>query len=154
MVLRLRTYINVLESQRFFSDLYSQTICTLHGVKQSRMYIFKMMLLYNPKTVVLMMLTVSVSLLAFMLLIFEYPYLQYARASNDAALCVQGYGSAVYLIIITLTTVGYGDLYPFTDGGNLVCLVTAVWGGFMASLLVLIVSNIFELTDNQAHAVT
>ena len=113
-----------------------------------------MMLLYNPKAVVLMMLISSVSIFALMLLIFERPYLQYAKYADDATPCVKDYASAVYLIIITLTTVGYGDLYPFTDGGNLVCLITAVWGGFMASLLVLIVSNLFELSDNQAEAVT
>ena len=147
MVIRLRT-IDIFEGERFFSDLYSETICTLHGVKKSRMYLVKMMLVHNPKAFVLTLLISSVSVLAFLLLIFEYPYLQYARHIGDAAPCVKGIGTAIYLVIITLTTVGYGDLFPFTDGGNLICVITAIWGGFMASLLVLIISNVFELTDN------
>jgi len=43
MVFRIRT-INVFQSEKFFSDLYSQTICQLHGVKQSRLYMIKMIL--------------------------------------------------------------------------------------------------------------
>jgi hypothetical protein len=62
---------------------------------------------------------------------------------------VQGFGTSAYLTTITLTTVGYGDVLPNTDGGNVICLITAVWGGFIASLLVLVVSNVFELTDTQ-----
>ena len=59
----------------------------------------------------------------------------------------------MYLTTITLTTVGYGDVLPNTDGGNVICLITAVWGGFIASLLVLVVSNVFELTETQVQAV-
>ena len=88
-----------------------------------------------------------------MLLIFEYPYLQYAEHADNVGAAVQGFGTSAYLITITLTTVGYGDVLPNTDGGNLVCLITAVWGGFIASLLVLVVSNVFELTEAQVHAV-
>jgi len=91
--------------------------------------------------------------LAFLLLIFEYPYLAYAKHADSVGAAVQGIGSSLYLTTITLTTVGYGDVLPNTDGGNVVCLITAVWGGFIASLLVLVVSNVFELTDTQVQAV-
>lgn len=79
--------------------------------------------------------------------------MQYARYATNVGAAVQGIGSSLYLTTITLTTVGYGDVLPNTDGGNVVCLITAVWGGFIASLLVLVVSNVFELTDTQVQAV-
>ena len=67
---------------------------------------------------------------------------------------VSGFGSALYLTTITITTVGYGDLYPNTDGGTIITIVSGVWGGFIASLFVLSVSNVFELNRKQKHAVT
>ena len=106
-----------------------------------------MILVYNPSGFVFVLLGLSTSVLAFLLLIFEYPYDQYAAFNGNISASVQGWGSSIYLIIITLTTVGYGDVLPHTDGGNIVCLITAVWGGFIASLLILIVSNVFALTD-------
>lgn len=49
---------------------------------------------------------------------------------------------------MTMTTVGYGDVTPHTTGGKYVCMFTALWGAFMVSLLVLMVSNFFELSRN------
>ena len=45
----------------------------------------------------------------------------------------------VYTIIITMTTVGYGDLSPHTSIGKAICIITALWGAFMISLMVLLV---------------
>lgn len=61
--------------------------------------------------------------------------------------------SAVWLIIITLTTVGYGDMFPKTIGGKATCIITALWGTFVVSLTVLVVTNIFELQDHEKRAI-
>lgn len=47
---------------------------------------------------------------------------------------------------MTITTVGYGDVYPETIGGKCVAIITALWGAFIISLLVLVWASIFELT--------
>jgi len=44
-----------------------------------------------------------------------------------------------------MTTVGYGDFVPQTFPGKIVCMFTALFGAFMISLMVLIVSSAFEL---------
>lgn len=112
-----------------------------------------MVLVYSPEAFITILLVASTVILSVMLLIFELPYKQYAQEQKTLTSAVQGFGSATYLTTITLTTVGYGDIYPNTDGGNAIILVTAVWGGFVASLLVLIVSNVFELNEKQKSAV-
>lgn len=66
---------------------------------------------------------------------------------------MRDYGSAIWLIIITSTTVGYGDIYPHTVGGQICCVITAFWGTFIVSLLVLVVANIFELSDDEKKAI-
>ena len=49
------------------------------------------------------------------------------------------YYLSFYTIIITMTTVGYGDLSPKSVLGKVVCMFTALWGAFMISVMVLIV---------------
>lgn len=44
-----------------------------------------------------------------------------------------------------MTTVGYGDLKPETAPGKIICMFAALFGAFMISLMVLIVSQAFEL---------
>ena len=55
-------------------------------------------------------------------------------------------------IIISMTTVGYGDFFPGTDFGRLIIIFTAFWGTFLISLLILIAANIFELEDKEQKA--
>lgn len=56
------------------------------------------------------------------------------------------YINSVYLIMVTITTVGFGDFSPRTFPGKIFVMFTAIWGAFMISLVVLVVSNVFKLT--------
>ena len=44
--------------------------------------------------------------------------------------------TSMWNVIITLTTVGYGDYYPVTNLGRLIGIITAFWGVFFVSLFV------------------
>ena len=61
---------------------------------------------------------------------------------------------APYQIIITLTSVGYGDFFPQSWMGRCVIMLCAIWGAVMISFIVLVVSNIFNLTEEQEAALT
>ena len=60
--------------------------------------------------------------------------------------------NSVWIIVITMTTVGFGDLVPFSVFGRIIIMMTAFWGTFIISLLILSVSQIFDLTRNQRRA--
>lgn len=104
----------------------------------------------NPSRVALILFFTSVIMLAEIVRIFEIPY----EMNNDVnSVDLKDFGSAIWLIIITSTTVGYGDIYPHTIGGQCVCVITAFWGTFIVSLLVLVVANVFELSDDEKTAI-
>lgn len=60
---------------------------------------------------------------------------------------------AFYLTMITMTTVGYGDVTPHTWTGRIVILIAAVLGIVQISLIVNVVDNLMRLDDNQKNAV-
>jgi len=66
------------------------------------------------------------------------------RASNENESIIF---NAVYFIMVTLTTVGYGDISPRTEAGKVIIMFTAVWGAVMISFVVLVVSNAFNMTE-------
>jgi hypothetical protein len=58
----------------------------------------------------------------------------------------------MWLCIITLTTVGYGDVYAQSNTGKIVTVFIAISGTFMMALVVAIVTSQVELDDKQRLA--
>ena len=51
-----------------------------------------------------------------------------------------------------MTTVGYGDTTPVTDFGRAVAIITALWGTFIISLLIIVAAEIFALSHVEQKA--
>jgi hypothetical protein len=59
--------------------------------------------------------------------------------NNDAF--PNNYMNALWLVLMTITTVGYGDYFPHTAIGRIIILIVAIWGTFIVSMMVVVVSN-------------
>jgi ABC-type Fe3+-siderophore transport system permease subunit len=53
---------------------------------------------------------------------------------------------------VSITTVGFGDLVPYSYIGRVIIMIAAFWGAFLISLLIVTVSKTFELSRNQKKA--
>jgi len=58
----------------------------------------------------------------------------------------------IWNVIITMTTVGYGDIYPKTNMGRLVGVVIALWGLFLVSIFTVTLSNLFTFSGGEKKA--
>lgn len=56
-------------------------------------------------------------------------------------------------MIITMTTIGYGDLYPASYMGRLIGIIIAFWGVFYVSLFVIALTNTlnFESVESKSY---
>ena len=62
--------------------------------------------------------------------------------------------TAIWCVVITMTTVGYGDIFAISPFGRIISIINALWGAFIISMLVASIGKIFELSDNQKKAIT
>ena len=69
------------------------------------------------------------------------------RACDDCGCFTRGFTSIPttwYFIMATMTTVGYGDHYPLTVGGRIVCGFCMLCGIMVLALPIIVIGNAFE----------
>ena len=60
--------------------------------------------------------------------------------------------NGMWCIVITMTTVGFGDYYPSTHLGRMIGVMSALWGTFLVSLMVVALTNFSEFDKGQQYA--
>ena len=60
--------------------------------------------------------------------------------------------NSFWLVIVTMMTIGYGDMYPQTHFGRSVIIVACLIGMLLVSTLVLALSSHLEFTGDEARA--
>lgn len=112
----------------------------------------------TPMLSICILLSVSLILLSFMLRIFEYGFSQdandkiiaSAKAIENAAF--DSYTDVFWVVIITMMTVGYGDLFPKTHMGRMIAFLSSIIGMIIQSLLIVRLSDLVELTGDEKKA--
>ncbi len=61
---------------------------------------------------------------------------------------IEDFENAVWLTIITMTTVGYGDFFPRTSFGRIIDVILVVWGTFVVSLMVVVLTNTLNMDQS------
>jgi len=101
----------------------------------------------NPFLFVFTAYLMSIPFFGWMLRIAERPFVHI----DDSSLGYN-YANAMWNIIITMTTVGYGDIYPRTLLGRGIVFFVCIWGTMIISLMVVTLTTIFEMNSLEFKA--
>lgn len=127
-----------------WTDPKAQRCCAIFGVSATPLFGLKALMRENPLYVVIFAFLFSLTQLSISLQLFE-------REVDEN---FKNITTAMWNVIITLTTVGYGDYFPKTNFGRFVGVITAFWGVFFVSLFVVALTNTLELEDAEVRAFT
>lgn len=150
MWLRIFFLVRSIFNYSVYTDAYSKKLCRSYGFSAGVRFTMKCQIKTNPEWTTLILFSNTIFILAYILRIFEIPY--FRQQEGDSKDMMDSYFNAFWLIVITLTTVGYGDISPCTMPGRLVAMITALWGAFLISMIVVITSSIFDLDSHQELA--
>jgi hypothetical protein len=114
-----------------------------YGFTANVRFTFKCFIIRNPGVTVVCTLSTSIFVLSYILRIFERPYFHEINSLD-----YDDYFNSIWCIVITMTTVGFGDIVAYSYFGRVIIMITAFWGAFLISLLIVSVSKIFELSKN------
>ena len=116
-------------------------------------FTFKAMLAEHPLTTVGFLLITTTLGLSYALRVFEIGVC--VLPTDGGKTCQRSaffeYRNCCWNTLITMTTVGFGDIYPASDGGRVISAVSAIIGVCLISILVTITQQATELGGAEAR---
>lgn len=88
------------------------------------------------------------SLILFLTLIISLGYFTYHAEVNLEASPVQTYSDAIWLMVMSATTIGFGDVYPITIVGRTCVFLMFILGiGMLGGMGAIFVNKVFGFAD-------
>ena len=109
---------------------------------------FKCELRYRPFSTLLLILIITLFYIGIFIKTVEISYVSQDGIQFDFDYLF----NALWLVIITMTTVGYGDIYPQTHFGRFFGVISCLIGMILISYLVVSMNTVLEFTPQEAKA--
>lgn len=140
---RVYFYARSILSMSFYTDPRSQRVCNIYGADAGYAFALKALMKEKPWNVLGCSLAMSVFVFGYCLRLFE-------RVIQDEFTYVS---TSIWNVLITMTTVGYGDYFPQTHCGRCVGIICSFWGVFIVSMFVVALTNMLEFNppENKAY---
>jgi Ion transport protein len=146
----------VLALALFYFGKYSNQVslrqCEKFSVTPGIGFSFKCYLNEKPMMMVVFFLLIPcVFIFGILLHVFERPI----GPGNDTSKLNSDYdyfGNCIWNVFITMSTVGYGDLYPATLGGRITLALSAFAGGIVLSMTFVAIGSYLNLTTEENSA--
>jgi hypothetical protein len=149
MLLRVFLIPRVMQHYSRFANEHSRRICEEVGCQPGVLFVLKALFKEKPYTTIAGVMTLSIFVLGLATRTFERPY---TPSSSGANLDYDYIWNALWLIVLTMTTVGYGDFFPQTHMGRLVVIFACFWGVFILSIMVVTLNETSKFSKNENKA--
>jgi hypothetical protein len=120
-----------------------QRLCQMNGVQAGIGYALKGLIKVYPYSFLSISLVLIIIIPGYAIRIFERP-LQIASGLDFNSLV-----NCFWYLIITLTTVGYGELSTFSEMGRFISVIIMIYGVFIMSLFVVTLTTQLEFSPGE-----
>eukprot|EP01016_Furgasonia_blochmanni_P037948 TRINITY_DN4528_c0_g3_i5.p1 TRINITY_DN4528_c0_g3~~TRINITY_DN4528_c0_g3_i5.p1 ORF type:complete len:399 (-),score=52.63 TRINITY_DN4528_c0_g3_i5:419-1615(-) len=149
MLMRIIVIIRAMLMRSVYYSTSSQRVCMMYGTEPSYLFVIKSLFKDRPIMIITVSMAMSLPFFAFALRICERPL---SRVTQEGDFSYDSYYSAIWNVIVTMTTVGYGDLYARTNFGRIVAFMTCIWGVFIVSMMVITLGNTLNMDNLEYKA--
>ena len=143
MVLRIIPLSTIYMKQLQFSD--TEMFSIQHkDYSDSTLFNVKCLMKEYPFSFIIALTVMSIFTFSYLMRVAELPLILELGENS-----FQNYITVVWLVIITMTTVGYGDYFPRTQEGRLIAFITVHWGIFLVGLIVVVIFDVIDLSPEE-----
>ena len=145
-LIRLYLFLRFGLSASKYLNSRMQRLCHINGTEATFMYSLKAFKQDSPYTFITFSLAIPLIICSYDLRMFERPLIPVSGQNFD------NLGNCMWCIIITMTTVGYGDYYPVSNLGRFIGIIACFWGVFIVSIFVVTLTNLLEFTKQEERS--
>lgn len=143
LIVRLYLFIRFILSFSRYMNTRMQRLCHINGTSSNFMYALKCWKNDAPYSFICTALIIPVIICAYSLRMFERPLIPTSLQDFNSM------WNCGWCIIITVTTVGYGDYFPISNCGRVVGILACLWGTFVVSIFVVTLNNLLEFSQQE-----
>lgn len=145
--IRIYLIIRCILANCFYMSTRAQRVCQMNGCHASYMFAIKSLMKDQPYLVLLTNVVLSMFYFGYLIRIFDQD-LSSVSGQNFNSIT-----NPVWLAIVTMTTVGYGDFYPKSNISRLVGIICSFYGVYVVSLFVIALNSllIFDQSEDRSY---
>src|SRR3990167_3384006 len=144
VLIRIASIFSMLFTGIKYNSNRANRICHFFGIKPTSFHGMKCYFKNDPFTFVFILLVFTVPMFAFAIRVCELPISKIIRSNG-----YDSYINCVWWVVVTMSTIGYGDYYPKTVPGRAVAVALCIWGVIMVSLMVVSLTNYVQYDNKQ-----
>lgn len=150
ILLRVIVMARVLLVSTIWISNRSIRVCNMYGTEASYLFAIRCLMKTQSFKLVFTLLGLCLFFFGFALRICEAPL---SRLS-DSAFDLYSLSNSIWCMVLTMTTVGYGDFYPRSFMGRAVVFISSVCGMSIVSMMVVTITNTLQLSTLEERALT
>ena len=154
MLARVYIFFSLFSRFTKWRNTLAEHCCEAAGTQANTLFAMKCLLKESPYTLLIFNAVFSSLVFGFAVRTLERPYYEDevggAITPDDAG--YQDYNfvsNGWWLIVVTMTTVGFGDFFPKTHLGRGVVVLACFYGVFLVSMMVVTLSESSEFTQSE-----
>lgn len=145
----VRVYL-ILKLFRHFTKWTSpkaKDFCRQFGIEPSPLFAVKAMLKEKPFHLLVPLILLSILVFSLSVRIFERGFLSESSQQDYSYIW-----NSMWLVMLTMTTVGYGDFFPRTHFGRFIIVLACLWGIFLISLMIVTLTNFILFKNEESRS--
>lgn len=146
MYMRLFFIIRAVFNFTPYQDDHARYYCSKFKSRSNFRFSIRCMMKTHPFLIIYGGSCFSFVTLGIFLRVFERPF------TDVSGINYESFQNSIWNSAVTMSTLGYGDLYPTTLFGRAVGVVCALWGAFVFSMIVFTFQSLLQLDHQQKLA--
>lgn len=148
MLLRCYILVRMLKYRTKWGSEDADEICEACGCEANHQFMLKGLFKDKPYFILGSSMILSILIFGFAVRTYERPYNEVNGQQQD----YNYVWNSMWLVIITMCTVGYGDFFPRTHIGRMIIVIACFWGVFLISMMVVTLTESSEFTKSESRA--